>query len=104
LSLHGGVFQSCGPPIDPNSTKEEECFKFEEILGPYTPLQLLQIRGFLAFTLLSKINPHAQNDLKNVHLGLLEAVTHGKSDIFENAIIGYGTIFYPRFLFWGKIN
>jgi len=52
LSLHGGVFQSCGPPIDPNSTKEEECFKFEEILGPYTPLQLLQIRGFLAFTLL----------------------------------------------------
>jgi hypothetical protein len=36
-------------------------------------------------------------------LGLLEAVTHGKSDIFENAIIGYGTTFYPRFLFWGKI-
>merc|ERR1719223_2692667 len=52
LSLHGGVFQSCGPPIDPNSTEEKECFKFEEILGPYTPLQLLQIRGFLAFTLL----------------------------------------------------
>ena len=47
LSLHGGVFESCGPPIDPNSTLEEECFKFEEILGPYTPLQLLQIRGFL---------------------------------------------------------
>ena len=56
LSLHGGVFESCGPPIDPNSTLEEECFKFEEILGPYTPLQLLQIRGFLAFTFLSKLN------------------------------------------------
>ena len=34
LTLHGGLFRSCGPPLDENSGKTEDCPRFEEVLGP----------------------------------------------------------------------
>ena len=48
---------------------------------------------FFYFTV-RKLNPHAQNDLKNGRSGLLEAVTQVKRDIFDNSIYGYGATFY----------
>ena len=33
LTLHGGLFRSCGPPLDPDSGKEEDCPRFEHVLG-----------------------------------------------------------------------
>ena len=48
---------------------------------------------FFYFTV-RKLNPHAQNDLKNGRSGLLEAVTQVKREIFDNPTYGYGATFY----------
>lgn len=29
LTLHGGLFRSCGPPLDPDSGKDEDCPQFK---------------------------------------------------------------------------
>ena len=33
LSIHGGLFRRCGPPLDTDSGKTEDCPTFEEVLG-----------------------------------------------------------------------
>jgi len=47
LSIHGGLFRSCGPPLDATSGKTEDCPRFEEVLGYKVPKPLIIGRGLL---------------------------------------------------------
>jgi len=47
LKLHGGLFKTCGPPLDNSTGKTEDCFKFEEVLGSPISRPLLIGRALL---------------------------------------------------------
>jgi len=47
LTLHGGLFRSCGPPLDPDSGKDEDCPQFEQVLGPWIQRPLNIGRGLM---------------------------------------------------------
>ena len=51
LSIHGGLFRSCGPPLDPDSGKLEDCPTFEEVLGGIIQRPLIIGRALLISTI-----------------------------------------------------
>ena len=51
LSIHGGLFRSCGPPLDPESGKVEDCPTFEEVLGGIIQRPLIIGRTLLISTI-----------------------------------------------------
>ena len=51
LSIHGGLFRSCGPPLDPDSGKTEDCPTFEEVLGGIIQRPLIIGRALLISTI-----------------------------------------------------
>ena len=51
LSIHGGLFRSCGPPLDPDSGKIEDCPTFEEVLGGIIQRPLVIGRALLISTI-----------------------------------------------------
>lgn len=81
LSLHGGLFQSCGPALDSTSGKIEDCFKYEEVIGSGIPRCLIIGRSLLitsvlciAYSVLCRIiHPKIEtvNELYLLALGLI---------------------------------